>query len=102
MNTLEKYNKPFGVKDYLNTCVEFFPAPLPEKSSVSDEEYSEPYELFQSSRDHGFEPIFLPPSGDMIICDLDLDSFELVPNTDQTISGKEFLKFQLQKVNIET
>jgi len=102
MNTLEKHNKPFGVKDYLNTCVEFFPAPLPEKSSVSDEEYSEPYDLFQSSRDHDFEPIFLPPSGDMTICDLDLDSFELVPNTDQTISGKEFLKFQLQKVNIET
>ena len=102
MSDIEKFNKPFGIKNYLNTCVEFFPAPLPEKSMHSDEEFIEPSELFQNSRDHDFEPIFIPPSSDITICDLDLDSFELISDTDQTISGKEFLKFQLQKVNINT
>ena len=58
MSDIEKFNKPFGIKNYLNTCVEFFPAPLPEKSMHSDEEFIEPSELFQNSRDHDFEPIF--------------------------------------------
>ena len=102
MSDLEKLNKPFGIKNYLNTCVEFFPAPLPEEDMHSNEKFSEPSDLFQSSKDHDFEPIFIPPAGDITICDLDLDSFELVPDTDQTISGKEFLKFQLQKINIDT
>ena len=102
MSDLEKLNKPFGIKNYLNTCVEFFPAPLPEEDMHSNEKFSEPSDLFQNSKDHDFEPIFIPPTYDIIICDLDLDSFELVPDTDQTISGKEFLKFQLKKINIDT
>tara|TARA_A100001011_G_scaffold366194_1_gene418528 strand:- start:129 stop:953 length:825 start_codon:yes stop_codon:yes gene_type:complete len=103
MSDLEKFNKPFGIKNYINTCVEFFPAPLPEEDpEFGDEKFVEPIDLFQSSRGFDFEPIFIPPSGDITICDLDLDSFELVPDTDQTVSGKEFLKFQLQKININT
>ena len=102
MSNLENYNKPFGVKNYLNTCVEFFPAPLSNKFSLKNEEFYEPYDLFQTSTDFNFEPIFIPPSGEITICELDLNSFELIPNTDKIISGKEFLKFQLQKINIET
>ena len=102
MTKFEDFNKPFGIKNYINTCIEFFPPPLPNKSSISGEEYSESYDLFQSSMDSNFEPIFIPPSEEITICELDVDNFELIPGSDKIISGKEFLKFQLQKINIDT
>jgi hypothetical protein len=103
MSNLEIFQKPFGVKNYLNTCVEFFNAPLPLKSSETDENFSDAFDLFQqSSRESYFEPVFIPSDGDVIICNLDIDHFELIPDTDQIVSGKDFLKFQLQKINIET
>ena len=102
MTTFENFNKPFGIKNYINTCIEFFPPPLPNKSSSSDEEFVESYDLFQSSMDFNFEPIFIPPSEEITICELDVDNFELIPGSDKIISGKDFLKFQLQKINIDT
>ena len=51
----------------------------------SNEKFSEPSDLFQSSKDHDFEPILFLPLEIVTICDLDLDSFELVPDTDQII-----------------
>lgn len=103
MSNLEIFEKPFGVKGYLNTCLEFFNSPLPTKSSESDDEFSDAFDLFQqSSREGNFEPIFIPPVGDITICDLDTENFEIIPDTDKIVSGKDFLKFQLMKVNIET
>ena len=103
MSNLEIFQKPFGVKNYLNTCVEFFNPPLPMKSSETDEEFYDAFDLFQqSSREGNFEPVFIPPEGDITICDLDTDHFELIPDTDQIVSGTDFLKFQLQTINIET
>ena len=102
MTTFEDFNKPFGIKNYINTCIEFFPPPLPNKFSLSDEEFVESYDLFQSSMDFNFEPIFIPPSEEITICELDEDNFELIPGSDKIISGKDFLKFQLQKINIDT
>lgn len=102
MSYLENYQKPFGVKNYLNTCVEFFPSPIPKKSTLMDIEFSEPYDLFQTSIDFNYEPIFILPPGEITICELDTDSFKLLDGTEKIISGKEFLKFQLQKINIDT
>ena len=96
MTIFEDFNKPFGIKNYINTCIEFFPPPLPNKFSLSDEEFVESYDLFQSSMDFNFEPIFIPPSEEITICELDVDNFELIPGSDKIISGKDFLKFQLQ------
>ena len=87
MSNLEIFQKPFGVKNYLNTCVEFFNPPLPMKSSETDEEFYDAFDLFQqSSREGNFEPVFIPPEGDITICNLDTDSFELIPDTDQIVS----------------
>ena len=59
MSDIEKFNKPFCIKNYLNTCVEFFPAPLPEEDpEFGDEKFVEPIDLFQGSRGFDFEPIF--------------------------------------------
>jgi len=100
---LSVLNKPFGIKEYINTCVEFFHPPLPVKSIETDESYLNVLDLFQQSpRESEFEPIFIPPAGDVTICDLDTDHFELIPDTDQIVSGKDFLKFQLLTINIET
>lgn len=49
MSNLEIFQKPFGVKNYLNTCVEFFNPPLPMKSSETDEEFYDAFDLFQQS-----------------------------------------------------
>ena len=54
MTIFEEFNKPFGIKNYINTCIEFFPPPLPNKFSSSDEEFIESYDLFQSSMDFNF------------------------------------------------
>ena len=59
ITTFEDFNKPFGVKNYINTCIEFFPSPLPNKFSSSDEEFSESYDLFQSSMDFNCFLLFL-------------------------------------------
>ena len=53
-----------------NTCIEFFPPPLPNKFSLSDQEFVEPYDLFQSSMDFNFEPIFIPPSKEITIFEI--------------------------------
>ena len=41
MTIFRDSNKPFGIKNYINTCIEFFPVPLPNKFSLSDEEFVE-------------------------------------------------------------
>lgn len=102
MSFSKKLHKPFGVKNYLNTCVEFFPAPLPKTLPETKENLVEPYDLFQSSREFGYEPVFIPSKENIIICDLDVDHFELIPGTEQSVTAEDFLKFQLQQINIDT
>jgi len=103
MSSLQLFHKPFGIKNYINTCVEFFNPPIPLKSFETGEEYLDVSDLFQQSpRESEFEPFFIPPVGDVTICDLDTDNFEIIPDTDQIVSGKDFLKFQLLTINIET
>ena len=57
MSSLQLFQKPFGIKNYINTCVEFFNPPLPLKSIETGEEYLDISDLFQQSpRESEFEP----------------------------------------------
>ena len=57
MSSLQLFHKPFGIKNYINTCVEFFNPPIPLKSFETGEEYLDVSDLFQQSpRESEFEP----------------------------------------------
>ncbi|SVD65558.1 uncharacterized protein METZ01_LOCUS418412, partial [marine metagenome] len=113
MNITEKHQKGFGVKNFVEFCIEFFPPPLPlvlpdgqfGGNIDSNEKINEGNELFLNSRQFGFEPIFLTENISQSITIAQADeasSYELVDGTEVEISARDFIKFQLLKIDVNT
>ena len=101
MTGLSNFKNGFGVKSYVSTCIEFYPAPLPIELPENNESLKDSYDLFHNSRQFGFEPIFIN-SNEIIVGEIDQDNLEIIPGTEKKIDPKEFLKFQLSKINLDT
>ena len=113
MNISEKLQKGFGVKNFVEFCIEFFPPPLPlvlpdgqfGGNIDSNEKINEGNELFLNSRQFGFEPIFLTENISQSITIAQADeasSYEVVDGTEVEISARDFIKFQLLKIDVNT
>ena len=96
MTGLSNFKNGFGVKSYVSTCIEFYPAPLPIELPENNESLKDSYDLFHNSRQFGFEPIFIN-SNEIIVGEIDQDNLEIIPGTEKKNRSKRIFKISVNK-----